>query len=423
MFRLTIFIIVSGLQFLLYTRARRWARDRFPRSRKAGVVLMGLFVCFSAGLVFTLFAGTFASHLPAWMIAAASPPFYIWEGGTIALGLVILAGILLAAPVRLAGAALRRIPLTAPAYKRAATHPAVVRFDGSRRAFLLRGMEGVAAVSFGGAAYGMTEGRAGYEFTEKAIAIPGLPAQLDGFTIGLLSDIHSSTFMTKRQMDVYCKAVMALGTDIIVIPGDFVNSQTEEVYPFAESFSALHAPGGVYGVMGNHDFYAPDPERVAREVDGCGVRLLRNDNIIVAKNGARLALIGIDDVGRPDRAAAHIQSAARGVPDVLPRILLCHRPYYLEEAASQGMDLVLSGHTHGGQIVLGRIGGLTLTPAAIASPYIWGEYSRGNTQMYVSRGIGTVGLPMRINCPPEITRITLRPAAGVSAPDPRALRT
>ena len=223
-------------------------------------------------------------------------------------------------------------------------------------------------------------------------------------------------------MDMYCKAMMSLGTDIIVIPGDFVNSQTEEVYPFAESFSALHAPGGVYGVMGNHDFYAPDPERVAREVDGCGVKLLRNDNMIIAKNGAHLALIGIDDVGRADRAVAHMQSAARGVPDVLPRILLCHRPYYLEQASSLGMDLVLSGHTHGGQIVLGHIGAVTLTPASLASPYVWGHYSRGNTQMYVSRGIGTVGLPIRINCPPEITRITLRRAQSVPEADPHAQR-
>jgi predicted MPP superfamily phosphohydrolase len=121
--------------------------------------------------------------------------------------------------------------------------------------------------------------------------------------------------------------------------------------------------------------------------------------------------MGIDDVGRSDRATSHMRSAARGVPDALPRILLCHRPYFLEEAAAMGMDLVLSGHTHGGQIVLGHIGPLILTPAAIASPYIWGRYSRGHTQMYVSRGIGTVGLPMRVNCPPELTRITLRRAA------------
>ena len=417
MFRLTVLLVVSGLQLLVCTRARKWVRARFPGRPGGEKVLTAIFCLFGAGLVLALFFGPAPSFLPGWILTALSRRFYVWEGGTILLGLAMLAGIILAFPARLLLAALRRLPPTAPAMKRIAVHPAVVRFDASRRAFLFRGMEGLTAVSLAGAAYGVYSGRFGYELTEASIPVAGLPSALDGFTIGLVSDIHSSSFMTKKQMDGYCGALQSLGTDLIAIPGDFVNSQTEEVYPFAESFSALHAPCGVYGVMGNHDFYAPDPERVAKEVDACGVRLLRNDNVIIVKNGARFALIGIDDVGRPDRAASHMQIAMHGIPEAIPRLLLCHRPYFLGEASAMGMDLVLSGHTHGGQIVLGRIGPVVLTPAAIASPYIWGTYSRGRTQMYVSRGIGTVGLPMRVNCPPEITRITLRRGPDVPAAD------
>jgi hypothetical protein len=415
MFRLTIFVIVAALQLLVYSRARRWARARFPGSARVRTLLDALFVLFGLGLGIALFAGSVASLVPRWIPALLARPFYIWEGATIGLGLAILAGIIVASPLRLAGAVLSRLPWTAPGFRRMSGNPAVMRFDASRRAFLFRGMEGLTAVSFGAATYGVFAGRSGYEFTEASIPVRDLPPALEGFTIGLVSDIHSSPFMTKKQMDEYCAALMSLGTDLIVVPGDFVNSQTEEVYPFAESFSALRAPCGVYGVLGNHDFYAPDPDRVAREVDACGVRLLRNDSVIIGKNGARFALMGIDDVGRSDRATSHMQSAARGVPDALPRILLCHRPYFLEEAAAMGMDLVLSGHTHGGQIVLGRIGPVILTPAAIASPYVWGKYSRGRTQMYVSRGIGTVGLPMRVNCPPEVTRITLSRGAEIPA--------
>ena len=419
MFRLTILLVVAGLQILVYSRARRWTATRFPSGKAPRIVVDVLFSLFGAGLVVALFLGFVTSHVPGWGLALLARPFYIWEGATVAIGLLLLAGILIGFPFRLAGKVLDRLPFTRPGYRRVKELPAVERFDATRRAFLVRGMEGMTALSFGGAAYGIFEGRRGFDITEARITVTGLPPQLEGFTIGLISDIHSSSFMTKKQMDGYCAGVMGLGTDLIVVPGDFVNSQTEEVYPFAESFSALHAPSGVYGVMGNHDFYAPDPERVAREVDGCGVRLLRNDSVIIQKNGARLALIGIDDVGRSDRALAQMQSASRGVPDGLPRVLLCHRPYFVDEAASTGMDVVLSGHTHGGQIVLGHIGGVTITPAALASPYIWGKYSRGRTQMYVSRGIGTVGLPMRINCSPEITRITLSgsalpPAPGVS---------
>jgi uncharacterized protein len=418
MFRLTIFLVVSGLQYLLLRKARMWARVRFPGSARAQNILIGLYAFFGAGLFFALFLGSLSTRFPGWVLTVLSRPFYVWEGATIALGLAVLAGIIIASPIRLAGAALRAIPRTAPAFLRLRGHPSAVKFDAARRAFLLRGMEGLTAVSFGAATYGVIEGRSGYEFTEASIPVPGLPPKLDGFTIGLVSDIHSSSFMTKKQMDGYCSALMSYGTDLIVVPGDFVNSQTDEVYPFAESFSSLRAPCGVYGVMGNHDFFAPDPERVAREVDACGVRLLRNDNVIITKDGVRLALLGIDDVGRRERAAAYIQTALRGVPEGLPRILLSHRPYFLGEAAGAGMDLVLSGHTHGGQIVLGRIGPVVLTPAAIASPYISGMYSRGRTQMYVSRGIGTVALPMRVNCPPEITRITLRRGPESPGPDP-----
>ena len=418
MFRLVIFLVVSGLQYLLLRKARVWARVRFPGSARAQNVLIGLYAFFAAGLFVALFFGSLSTHLPGWVLTVLSRPFYVWEGATIALGLVVLAGMLIASPIRIAGAALNRFPRTSPAIRRLRGSPSARNFDAARRTFLLRGMEGLTAVSFGAATYGVIEGRSGYEFTEAMIPVPGLPPQLDGFTIGLVSDIHSSSFMTKKQMDGYCSALMSYATDLIVVPGDFVNSQTEEVYPFAESFSALRAPCGVYGVMGNHDFFAPDPERVAREVDGCGVRLLRNDSVILTKNGARMALLGIDDVGRRERAASYMQSALRGVPEGIPRILLSHRPYFLGEAAGAGMDLVLSGHTHGGQIVIGRIGPVVLTPAAIASPYIAGIYSRGRTQMYVSRGIGTVALPMRVNCPPEITRITLRPAPDAQHADP-----
>jgi predicted MPP superfamily phosphohydrolase len=103
-----------------------------------------------------------------------------------------------------------------------------------------------------------------------------------------------------------------------------------------------------------------------------------------------------------------METAARSIVTQGPRILLCHRPYFLKQAADQGIDLVLSGHTHGGQVVFGRFGDLTLTPARLASPYVWGPYSLGAAQMFVSRGIGTVGLPMRINCPPEIALIILK---------------
>jgi hypothetical protein len=248
------------------------------------------------------------------------------------------------------------------------------------------------------------------DLTEATIRIPGLPPELSGFSIVLMSDIHSSLYMTRREMAEFVSLANGMRGDLVVVTGDFVNNQVDQAYPFAEAFSELKAPHGVYGVMGNHDFYTEDPDRVARVIDDCGVKLLRNDRVIVEKDGARFSLIGVDDVGRNERGTIKLREAAGPSGDPTTKVLLCHRPYYLAQAAAENIDLVLSGHTHGGQVVFGSFGGITFAPAALASPYVWGKYSLGKTQMYVSRGIGTVGVPVRFNCPPEITRILLTPA-------------
>jgi len=407
MFRITLFLVVSSLQYLLYFRARRWVQHRFGDAQGPRAVLASLFIIFNIPFVAELFFRPAMAALPSGLASVLARPFYIWHAATLALALIVIAGIAIVLPFRGISALLAHLPWTGPRVRKVAQSPTVQRFDASRRVFLRHGMEGVTALTFGGAAYGVLVGKSAVDFTSARIQISNLPAALDGFTIGLMSDIHSSSFMTKPEMDEYVRALLSLQADLVVVPGDFVNSQTEEVYPFAESFSALHAPCGVYGVMGNHDFFAPDPEQVAREVNDCGVKLLRNDRVIIEKNGARFVLMGIDDVGRHDQAAQLMRSTASGVPELLPRVLLCHRPYFLDQAAELGLDLVLSGHTHGGQIVLGHIGSMALTPASLASPYVWGMYRHRNTQMYVSRGIGTVGLPLRVNCPPEITRIIL----------------
>ncbi|MGA9121401.1 MAG: metallophosphoesterase, partial [Bacteroidota bacterium] len=280
-------------------------------------------------------------------------------------------------------------------------------FDERRRLFLRRGMEGTSALAFGSSAYGVLVGRFEYETDQREIVLQNLDPAFDGLTISFLSDIHSSVFMTRKEMDLYVRLVNDLHSDIIIVGGDFVNGLTEEVYPFAESFSNLKARLGVFGVTGNHDYYTSDPDRVIRVVEECGIRLLHDEKSILSNGSARLTLLGLDDVSTGKKAAERIEAARKGGTEGAT-ILLCHRPYYLPQAAAQGVDLMLSGHTHGGQIVLASFGHLTLTPAALASPYVSGEYRHGNTLMYVSRGIGTVGIPVRLNCPPEITRFTLR---------------
>ncbi|MGA7160528.1 MAG: metallophosphoesterase [Bacteroidota bacterium] len=268
------------------------------------------------------------------------------------------------------------------------------------------GAVALSAYSFIGATKGLID-RNDYDIIDRTVRIPNLPDEFKGFTIGLMSDIHSCVFMKKPAMDNYVAALNSLKTDVIFVPGDFVNSETEEVYPLAEAFSALRAPYGVYGCLGNHDYYA-DVDVVAKEVDGCGVKLLRNDAVKINKGSSFINLVGVDDIpinGTPD---TYLDRALSSVQNTNPRILLCHKPYYLETFADRNIDLTLAGHTHGGQIVFANIGNMIVCPAALFSKYVWGLYKFGKSQMYVTRGIGTVGVPIRINCPPEITKITLQ---------------
>jgi uncharacterized protein len=401
--------LLLSFQWVVYRRAARWLKVKYPGARWALLTLRGSFLLFNTVTVYLALVRPRFTELPDWFVYAAVYPYFLWQGSTFMIALVVMAGALIKTPFTAALAIAKRIPPLRRRIEKVEGNDTYRKFDSSRRVFLTRAMYGVTAASFGGNAYGMLVEKSSCELNEATFRIPNLPSQLSGFTMTLLSDIHSSLYMTRRDMEEYVSLANGLKSDMIVVPGDFVNSQVDEVYPFAEAFSALKAPLGVYGVMGNHDFYAQDPERVARVVDDCGVKLLRNDKITISIDGGSFYLIGVDDVGRAEHESIKLETAIGQAPGDIPRILLCHRPYYLGQAAAHNIDLVLSGHTHGGQVVFGKFAGITFAPAAIASPYIWGKYRSGKTDMYVSRGIGTVGLPVRFNCPPEITRIILQP--------------
>jgi len=288
--------------------------------------------------------------------------------------------------------------------------------DESRRKFIQ-----LSAVGLSGYAIGTTVGNMisdSHEVNERRIVIANLPAAFNGFSIGLMSDIHSGIYQDKPYMEKYAALVNDLKCDMIVLPGDFVNSLNREIYPFAEVFSSVHAPYGVFGCTGNHDYFA-NVELVCKESEQAGIRMLRNENIAIERNGEKLYLLGIDDnlVGKhqPEHYIETgkneaIENMLKGVPNDAATILLCHRPYPFEAFAQCGVDLMLSGHTHGGQVVIANFGNWNISFAALVSKYIQGYYrseKKPNSQMYVSRGVGTVGLPIRVNCPPEVTKIVL----------------
>ena len=242
-----------------------------------------------------------------------------------------------------------------------------------------------------------------------------LPRSFDGFTIAQLSDFHYETF-TIKPISRAVAMVNRLAPDLIALTGDFITAPLFETpsslreaalqaAPCAEMLSKLAAPEGVYAVLGNHDFLS-DSGRVTHTLAEHHIPVLRNRAVAVRRGEEKIWLVGIDDayLGRPDLGAA-----LRDVPANDTTILLAHEPDYADEASLLPVDLQLSGHSHGGQIWIPGLGAPWLPP--MARKYPRGLYRVGDLTLYTNRGVGTIHLPIRLNCPPEITLIRLRAAS------------
>jgi predicted MPP superfamily phosphohydrolase len=410
LFRFLMPAVLMVIQVYLLRRFWKWSGSRHGIISRLRVPVLVAFIVFNAGLLVSVIFRLRTVTFPDWFLYSAVYPFYWWHSATLILGVVLLAAALVKLPFRGLWAGLKLLPPIKTGAATLEAHPTVQRFDASRRVFLRRSVYGLTAATFGGTAYGMIVETQGCEINETTILVPGLPPEFSGYTIGLVTDVHSSMYMQEEDMRRYVRMLNDMDTDMIVVGGDLVNAFPDEINPFADAFSGLRSRDGAYGVLGNHDFFTRDPGRIAEIAGQAGIRMLRDEGVMIRKGDAAIRLLGIDDVGNPQAALRRIDTALAATPGTAPTVLMCHRPYYLHEAASRKIDVVLSGHTHGGQIVLGRFAGMTITPAALSSPYIWGLYRKDATQMYVSRGIGTVAVPVRLNCPPELTRIILKPA-------------
>lgn len=286
------------------------------------------------------------------------------------------------------------------------TETTVQVMDLSRRRFLRIALAAVATMPFAASAYGAVAARFRRVVERVVISIPGLPSQLDGLTIVQMSDIHSGLFMSEARMREYVEVANSLKPDIVALTGDFVSTKTREVYPFMRAVSSLEAKHGVYGCLGNHDDFDSAEQQLISGFKEAGFRLLINENHIIDIDGAKLNIIGVRYIGKSE-AEQRLQDYLKGIDLDGTSILLCHTPYPFEKAAKMGIDLTLSGHTHGGQISL-TLGDMILTPARAATVFIAGLFRIDNSHLYVNRGLGTSGPPIRINAPPEITHITLR---------------
>ncbi|HEV2493222.1 MAG TPA: metallophosphoesterase [Terriglobia bacterium] len=292
-----------------------------------------------------------------------------------------------------------------------AEKPALVPPSPSRRHFLERAAVLVSATPFVAAGYGLLRGRLDVEVTRQAIRLPRLPKAFEGFRIVQLSDLHISPFMTGERIRRCATIANGLKPDLIVLTGDFLTWDAGAQGEVVQSLVPLHAPYGVFGCLGNHEVYTRTQDSLTRLLSTAGIRILRHATASIRSAGENLNLIGVDFQGCHECPTFPPQDYLRGVePLVLPdtvNILLSHNPESFDRAAALGIDLSLAGHTHGGQLAMEFVHrGLNLAPLG-GYTYTRGWYEKPGGQLYVNRGIGTIGFPIRFGAPPEITLFEL----------------
>ncbi|CAM4064512.1 metallophosphoesterase [Corallococcus exiguus] len=348
--------------------------------RRAGLVL------FAGGLVGSLGArmvGAKLSSEAAWWTGIV---LLVWMGLVLyllmfTLGLDVVRGVL---------TKVRKLPEPSP----------------ERRAFLARGLAAGATVA--GAAvstYGTWRAYHPPDVRDIPVRLPGLPKALEGFTLVQLTDIHIGGVLQRRFVDDLVARANALKPDLIAVTGDLVDGTVPELGRYVGGFGALKARHGAYFVTGNHDYYS-GVEAWTEFVRGLGITVLRNRAVSIGDAGASFDLIGVDDwsASRFGEAGYDLDAALKGLRPDRASVLLAHQPSNFEVVAQRGVGLQISGHTHGGQMF----------PGNVLGHLIWGEQNAGLSQqggshLYVSRGCGFVGPPMRVAAPPEIARIILLP--------------
>jgi len=233
-----------------------------------------------------------------------------------------------------------------------------------------------------------------------SIELERLPVELNGFRIVQLSDIHHSPFTGTQQIERAIETANGLEPDIIALTGDYVSHERSYAVPCAELMGRLRARHGVFAVLGNHDHWT-DAALIADLFRAEGIRVLINEGMRFELNGGSFWLAGVDDtmVGQEDLPLALAGSGADEM-----KLFLVHNPIILRRAARAGVDLVLSGHTHGGQVTLRSEKSASGLPRR---RLLKGLGRQGRTQIYVTRGLGTVVLPIRYGCPPEVSLLEL----------------
>ncbi len=409
--RFVLFAIATGLATVavhvyLYRRLFRDTSESRPWRR----VGMGVMAVLGTLLVLSWSVTRF---LPMDATFAVATAVWTWMGMAIYLLLALaVQGAVRKAAARMWGSREEAavVAMTAPTAD--ATRTLTVTVDASpaqpvdveRRRLLARATAGGAVLAAGGVTgFGMWNAFHPPVVNEVAVKLPGLPKALDGFSIVHLSDIHVGPVIQRRFMDELVRRCNALRPDLVCITGDLVDGHVASLSPAVSALSELKSRHGTYFVTGNHEYYWSDAAW-ADALERMDVHVLRNRHVRIGDAAASFDLVGVDDwsAGKMGFSQRYdLAAATAGRDSDRASVLLAHQPSNWKVAAQEGMGLQLSGHTHGGQFF----------PFTLAVSAIWehdaGLFHEGDRHLYVSRGTGFWGPPLRVGAPPEIVRVTL----------------
>lgn len=271
----------------------------------------------------------------------------------------------------------------------------------SRRQFL-KGLAGAGVACAGTGAYSTLVEPHRISVERATVPVRDLHPGLNGFRLAVLSDFHLHPFTRIELIADAVRVANSLKPDLVALLGDYVDESVEAIRELAPALGRLNARLGVFGVLGNHDLWK-GPRLVREALQREGIHILRNEGLTLSRDGGSLHLAGLDDVwaGHPNVEAAMASNRRNH-----PTIQLVHEPDYADVVArDHRVALQLSGHTHGGQVRVPFLGALRLP--SWGRKYQAGLYRVGRMHLYTNRGIGCVNFPIRLNCPPEVTELTL----------------
>ncbi|WP_077036119.1 metallophosphoesterase, partial [Pelomonas sp. KK5] len=252
--------------------------------------------------------------------------------------------------------------------------------------------------------YGLFSARRTARVKQVDVPIAGLPEGLQGFTIAQISDIHVGPTVKKPYLQAIVDQVNALDADAVAITGDLVDGRVRDLHEDVQPLRELRSRHGTFFVTGNHEYYSGAAEWM-QALDGLGLKVLNNEHVVLDHGGEQLVMAGVADFGAHHFDESHRsdpQRALGGAPDdAAVRVLLAHQPRSADAAAAAGFDVQLSGHTHGGQVWPFNL----FVP--LQQPFTAGLHRLKQLWVYVSRGTGYWGPPLRIGAPSEITRLRL----------------